>query len=672
MLKAFLRSYRVKDWIALAIASVVLSVCGVMGASYSKTFLGPSITPSFTFLFVCIGIVAFAVLLLAFNLILDLLASRCSDQSNSVRAETSPKAPLPEEHSKIYAHRPKLSRILNAITPSWNAKSIVLFSIIMLALWSPWMIAYFPAPLNVDLYHQIYQFFPDAQNYIIPFGGYEHNVAVDAWLVDHHPFFTTIIYGSFGWISEQLTGNWEAGIFACSLLHAIGFTVAYSTSIAFLKECGCSKGLCLAMWLFFALMPFVVVWSISLTKDSTFTLFFIGYLMMIFNTYRTRGEMLSRPRNIVLFVLCSLALCLTKKTGVYVVVAVSLALAWRFRRKKIRKEKIEKEASDVCNAAEDEDAEAFAGEDAACYVSESVSASPHEHAGAQTGSGAKRWQHPSIVFLGTGASCAIVMFLLIPLLLFPALNIHPGGKQEMLGLPFQQTARYVIDHGDEITSEEQRAISKVLDYKELAGSYRPRVHDYVKFLYDQEATTQDLIAYLQAYFSMGLKHPETYFDAFMATATFYTSFETPVYITLTSSIDYPRDIAYSDKETTEGDPLVIWAPAEVAGFKDALCSAYYAVCDAPLIGFFLKLTLYTTWIPASLLLFMLRRNIRFKSILLPGLLLLLVCFVSPIGATRYTIALFDTIMLIVGMTVSCEHNASSMRAIKTIKAKPKA
>ncbi len=657
MLKAFLRSYHAKDWIALAIASIVLSVCGVIGASYSKTFLGPSVTPSFTFLFICIGTVAFAVLLLAFNLILDLLAARRSAQSNSLTAEAPSKAPPIEHSSGGHSHQSRFSNILNTITPSWKAKSIALFSVIMLAFWSPWIIAYFPAPLNVDLYHQIYQFFPDAQNYIIPFGGYEHNIPVDAWLVDHHPFFTTILYGSFGWISEQLTGNWEAGIFACSLLHAIGFTVAYSASIAFLKECGCPKGLCLAIWLFFALMPFVVIWSISLTKDSTFTLFFIGCLMMIFNMYRTRGEMLLRPRNIVLFVLCSLALCLTKKTGVYVVIVVSIALAWRFRRKKGEKEASRISANDDAGNLAGENVTGYMGESVTGCAGEKTSTSPYEYAGVQTERDEKLWQRPSIVFLGTGATCAIVMFLLIPFLLFPVLNIHPGGKQEMLGLPFQQTARYIIDHGDEITSEEQLAISRVLDYKELAESYRPRVHDYVKFLYDQEATTQDLIAYLQAYFSMGLKHPETYFDAFMATATFYTSFETPVYITLTSSIDYPRDIAYSDKETTEGDPLVIWSPLEVAGFKDALCSAYYAVCDAPLIGFFLKLALYTTWIPVSLLLYMLRRNIRFKGILLPGLLLLLVCFISPIGATRYTIALFDTIMLIVGMTVSCEHNA---------------
>lgn len=94
-------------------------------------------------------------------------------------------------------------------------------------------------------------------------------------------------------------------------------------------------------------MPFVVVWSIGLTKDSTFTLFLIGYLMMLFNAYRTDGELFARPRNIVLFILCSLALCLTKKTGVYIVIVVSLALAWRFRRKK--QVKSEKSPNETAN-----------------------------------------------------------------------------------------------------------------------------------------------------------------------------------------------------------------------------------------------------------------------------------------------------------------------------------
>ncbi|MFQ9748440.1 MAG: hypothetical protein ACLRYY_05500 [Anaerobutyricum soehngenii] len=34
-------------------------------------------------------------------------------------------------------------------------------------------------------------------------------------------------------------------------------------------------------------------------------------------------------------------------------------------------------------------------------------------------------------------------------------NIEPGGIQEALSLPFQQTARYVKEHEEEVTQEEK-------------------------------------------------------------------------------------------------------------------------------------------------------------------------------------------------------------------------
>ena len=41
--------------------------------------------------------------------------------------------------------------------------------------------------------------------------------------------------------------------------------------------------------------------------------------------------------------------------------------------------------------------------------------------------------------------------------LFPALGITPGSKREMLSVPFQQTARYVRYHANEVTAEEKKS-----------------------------------------------------------------------------------------------------------------------------------------------------------------------------------------------------------------------
>ena len=50
-------------------------------------------------------------------------------------------------------------------------------------------------------------------------------------------------------------------------------------------------------------------------------------------------------------------------------------------------------------------------------------------------------------------------------------KIASVGKQEALSVCFQQTARYVKYHGDEVTQEEEEAIKKVLNYKDIGNLY---------------------------------------------------------------------------------------------------------------------------------------------------------------------------------------------------------
>ena len=53
------------------------------------------------------------------------------------------------------------------------------------------------------------------------------------------------------------------------------------------------------------------------------------------------------------------------------------------------------------------------------------------------------------------------------------LGADRGGVQEMLSIPFQQTARYVKYHPKDITLSEKAVLSKILDYDRLAKMYNP-------------------------------------------------------------------------------------------------------------------------------------------------------------------------------------------------------
>lgn len=114
----------------------------------------------------------------------------------------------------------------------------------------------------------------------------------------------------------------------------------------------------------------------------------------------------------------------------------------------------------------------------------------------------------------------IVVFVLpfiISAIIGAALNSHydiqKGSIREALSLPIQQTARYVKEHGTEVTEEEKAVIKAVLPYEELGELYDPRISDPVKGKFKSDPTRMELINYLTVWGKQFFKHPMVYINA---------------------------------------------------------------------------------------------------------------------------------------------------------------
>lgn len=100
-------------------------------------------------------------------------------------------------------------------------------------------------------------------------------------------------------------------------------------------------------------------------------------------------------------------------------------------------------------------------------------------------------------------------------MLLPAFDITPGSRREVLSIPFQQTARYIRDAKQDVTSEEKQIISRILNYDELANLYNPNKSDAVKNTFNELASREDMKEYFRVWFKMLKKHPGIYFQATM-------------------------------------------------------------------------------------------------------------------------------------------------------------
>lgn len=566
--------YAPRDLVALALLSIGVALVGVVGYAYVSSEGYPTDPQAQLAALTLLGAIVFALVAIG----VDHAYGRLAGARAPREADVAPACRSAWEKGGWVAAR---------LAPRWSAKGIAASSAVMLLLWSPWLVASFPGVTDFDLYYQIYQCYPEAHPLSVILTGFFDDAPIDAYFLDHHPLFDTLLFGAFGFASDSLTGSWNAGVFAYVLLQSVATAGALTASLAYLRHRGCPAGIALVGYAFFCLAPFVPASAFDMGKDSLFSLVYLPYFVLLFELVRTKGACFGSRRVVVSFVLLGVLLCLTKKTGLYVVVPTALVAL-------------------------------------ACF---------------------RAWWKP---LLAQVLACALTMLVILPHLVFPLLNVAPGGKQEALGILLQQTAAYAQRHPSLYTPEERAAIDAVVDYQALRQVYTFGFHDYPKWLFNQEATDEQLLAYLKAWATCGMRDPETYLSALMGVAGRYVAPCATLNLDLGGTDRYFNDTArYFSGDQELGRPMVVY-PAELAPLRDAMGEAYGAACESPVLRWPFEAVVYVLWLPAILLFVALRRRLGALTLFAPGAMVLLFCLIGPVFDMRYCLPLLYTAPLLAG------------------------
>lgn len=94
-----------------------------------------------------------------------------------------------------------------------------------------------------------------------------------------------------------------------------------------------------------------------------------------------------------------------------------------------------------------------------------------------------------------------------------AFDVTPGSVREGLSLPFQQTARFVRYHADEIPPEEAAVIDEVINYSRIGDFYNPYMSDPVKATIRPDVTDAELMAYFGVWAKQFWRDPLCYMQA---------------------------------------------------------------------------------------------------------------------------------------------------------------
>ena len=472
---------------------------------------------------------------------------------------------------------------LRALPLTFDRRSIAIASAVILVCWIPFIVLQYPVAMNGDTYNQLYQFQTSAPTFYSTEGVY-----VPESYVDHHPVFDTLVFGAFLSLGDAV-GSQNVGLFAYSLFQCVLIAIGLGLTCCYLEKLSVPKPFRLVSLVFCALFPPVPFWACVMVKDVLNAAVFVYFSLIVAEAVRTRGAAFNSKALVVAYVILGCLCILTKKSGVIVVVASSVALMGYLR----------------------------------C-----------------------RW----VALVSGMAVPVLVSFALVPAVVYPAIGgVAPGGKQEAFGFAFQQVIT-AMNESDDLTDGEREALKAVLNVKQAQGKYTPELVDPVKNSARDSATTEDYLRFIPAYFSIGLRHPLAYTaSVFQICGTLitpgrtFTFFDTPE-----QEESWVEGFAEAD---TNGElHLTFYKPEPIKSWMKAVSDGWRAF--VPMLGpfqLFFNTGFYGGWIPLTCLVVCLFHMRRYAVALVPMLSFIAILLLSPASSVRYMVALAFTTPLILGL-----------------------
>ena len=202
--------------------------------------------------------------------------------------------------------------------------------------------------------------------------------------------------------------------------------------------------------------------------------------------------------------------------------------------------------------------------------------------------------------------------------LLPHYEISNTSVREVLSVPFQQTARLVKYHDEEINKNDKVIIDKVLEYDTLGERYKTNLSDPVKNKYNKYVTSSDLNNYFKVWFKYLFKYPGVYVDATINNIYGYF---------------YPNTsgwYVYTNLNTKLIEAGFDYHFIDVTGFLRTILKSYASVFPyIPIVGSIANIGI-VVWIHILLLGFLIVNKMKkYIILLLPSFTFILVCMAGP-------------------------------------------
>ena len=145
---------------------------------------------------------------------------------------------------------------------SW--KRFLLAAGLVVLCWLPYYILFFPGLGNPDTSMQIAWFLHRPTEWL----QYSAVRGPEVYATNHHPYFTTVLYGAFAKLGLLLDGNIFYGVALYCLCQMLVMALVLTGVWFYLRRLGLSGRICRAGLAFTALFPLCPLYAITMLKDT--------------------------------------------------------------------------------------------------------------------------------------------------------------------------------------------------------------------------------------------------------------------------------------------------------------------------------------------------------------------------------------------------------------------
>lgn len=389
---------------------------------------------------------------------------------------------------------------------------------------------------------------------------------------NHHPPFVSFFYGAIAWYSQEW-GVANLGMFLIPIIQTALTSFAVAQVCVLLKKMKSPYWMRWGILAYFSLFTVWNIFDVTVIKDSLYYPFTMLFVVQVIYCLFFQEEFFGKKQNIVLLILYAVMMIQIRNNGIFVVL---FTLPFVFV------------------------------------------AIPNN----------KKLVLGGIVVAVSGIT------MLLNSVVYPALGvISLESKVDTYCIFFQQTAKYAIEHPDDVTDEERAVLDTLFDYDELPNVYEPHLADWVKnCLREQEGSATNPTGshfaalkkdYLRVWFAQFLKHPLTYIDAFFECSYGYYYPEVGT---------YKEGLGFYEEErymftASMSDAKQIEQFAPIRFLLEQLSKLEYV----PGIGLLYRAGFYAWCVIFAFVYLFVQKKYTASMVTVPAIVNVLVCMISPVN-----------------------------------------